>query len=157
MQSHPFADHRGLLWQKVQLTVAWTYHLLPLWPALEADKMSDFALSVYFCRNFCKNGDGTVEEIGFEEFLVVMSHFRPPSLHMTEEQRESLRREKLRCAPWTQITWAHARHDMRLTRRSYTDSCVFLRSFIQHARHRQRWDDHPGGVQTCKPPLTYVD
>ncbi|KAM3599593.1 uncharacterized protein V6R79_008259 [Siganus canaliculatus] len=47
-------------------------------------------------RNFHKNGEGTVEEISFEEFLVVMSHFRPPSLHMTEEQRESVRKEKLR-------------------------------------------------------------
>lgn len=47
-------------------------------------------------RNFRQNGEGTVEEIGFEEFLVVMSHFRPPSLHMTEEQRENVRKEKLR-------------------------------------------------------------
>ncbi|AWP15261.1 putative calcineurin B -likeous protein 3-like [Scophthalmus maximus] len=47
-------------------------------------------------RNYHQNGEGTVEEIGFEEFLVVMSHFRPPSLHMTEEQRENVRREKLR-------------------------------------------------------------
>lgn len=47
-------------------------------------------------RNFRQNGEGTVEEISFEEFLVVMSHFRPPSLHMTEEQRENVRKEKLR-------------------------------------------------------------
>ncbi|XP_008284714.1 tescalcin b [Stegastes partitus] len=47
-------------------------------------------------RNFRQNDEGTVDEIGFEEFLVVMSHFRPPSLHMTEEQRENVRREKLR-------------------------------------------------------------
>lgn len=47
-------------------------------------------------RNFRQNGEGTVEEIGFEQFLVVMSHFRPPSLHVTEEQRESIRKEKLR-------------------------------------------------------------
>ncbi|XP_026209743.1 tescalcin b [Anabas testudineus] len=47
-------------------------------------------------RNYRENGEGTVEEISFEEFLVVMSHFRPPSLHMTEEQREGVRREKLR-------------------------------------------------------------
>ncbi|KAM9820133.1 tescalcin b [Neosynchiropus ocellatus] len=47
-------------------------------------------------RNFRQNSDGSVEEITFEEFLLVMSHFRPPSLHMTEEQRESVRREKLR-------------------------------------------------------------
>lgn len=47
-------------------------------------------------RNFRQNGEGTVEEIGFEEFLVVMSHFKPPKLHVTEEQRESIRKEKLR-------------------------------------------------------------
>ncbi|XP_041825116.1 tescalcin b [Melanotaenia boesemani] len=47
-------------------------------------------------RNFHQNGEGTVNEIGFGEFLVVMSHFRPPSLHITEEQREKVRREKLR-------------------------------------------------------------
>ncbi|KAM6975254.1 tescalcin b [Tautogolabrus adspersus] len=47
-------------------------------------------------RNFCQNVDGTVDEIGFEQFLVVMSHFKPPSLHITEEQREIIRREKLR-------------------------------------------------------------
>ncbi|KAF3702046.1 Calcineurin B -like proteinous protein 3 Tescalcin [Channa argus] len=47
-------------------------------------------------RNYRQNRVGTVEEIGFEEFLLVMSHFRPPSLHMTGEQRESIRREKLR-------------------------------------------------------------
>lgn len=47
-------------------------------------------------RNFRQNGEGTVDEIGFEEFLVVMSHFRPPALHTTEEQRESIRKEKLR-------------------------------------------------------------
>uniref|UniRef100_A0A3Q2PHN4 Calcineurin B homologous protein 3 n=1 Tax=Fundulus heteroclitus TaxID=8078 RepID=A0A3Q2PHN4_FUNHE len=48
-------------------------------------------------RNFSKDGDGKVDEIGFEEFLVVMSHFRPPSLPMTDEQRDSVRKEKLRC------------------------------------------------------------
>ncbi|KAL6463625.1 hypothetical protein MHYP_G00280160 [Metynnis hypsauchen] len=47
-------------------------------------------------RNFQKDGDGPVQEIGFEEFLIVMSYFRPPSVHMTDEQREELRRAKLR-------------------------------------------------------------
>ncbi|XP_056146405.1 tescalcin b [Lampris incognitus] len=47
-------------------------------------------------RNFQQNAEGTVQEIGFEEFLVVMSYFRPPSQHMTEEQRENVRKEKLR-------------------------------------------------------------
>lgn len=48
-------------------------------------------------RNFHSHGEeGSVEEIGFEEFVTIMSYFRPPSLHMSEEQREELRRIKLR-------------------------------------------------------------
>lgn len=48
-------------------------------------------------RNFQRGGEGSVQEIGFEEFLIVMSYFRAPSVHMTEEQREEIRRTKLRC------------------------------------------------------------
>ncbi|KAA0717122.1 Calcineurin B -like proteinous protein 3 [Triplophysa tibetana] len=47
-------------------------------------------------RNFHKDGVGSMEEIGFEEFLTVMSYFRAPALHTTEEQREVIRRAKLR-------------------------------------------------------------
>ncbi|KTF96023.1 hypothetical protein cypCar_00012489 [Cyprinus carpio] len=47
-------------------------------------------------RNFQKDGVGSVEEIGFEEFLTVMSYFRAPAHHITEEQREEIRRAKLR-------------------------------------------------------------
>lgn len=47
-------------------------------------------------RNFYSDGEGTEQEIGFEEFITVMSYFRPPSLNMSEEQREELRRAKLR-------------------------------------------------------------
>ncbi|KAJ0013125.1 hypothetical protein NQD34_017459, partial [Periophthalmus magnuspinnatus] len=47
-------------------------------------------------RNFSPSEEGTVEEIRFEEFLVVMSHFRPPRHSMSEEQRESVRKDKLR-------------------------------------------------------------
>ncbi|XP_024273985.1 calcineurin B homologous protein 3 [Oncorhynchus tshawytscha] len=47
-------------------------------------------------RNLRENEAGTVQVIGFEEFLMVMSHFRPAAMHITEEEREKLRREKLR-------------------------------------------------------------
>ncbi|XP_054896547.1 tescalcin b [Poeciliopsis prolifica] len=47
-------------------------------------------------RNFSQNQRGKAEEIGFEEFLVIMSYFRPPSTKMTDEQRKSMRREKLK-------------------------------------------------------------
>ncbi|XP_023679030.1 tescalcin b [Paramormyrops kingsleyae] len=48
-------------------------------------------------RNYRQNAVGSVEEISFEQFVIVMSHFLPVPLHnMTEEQRERMRREKLR-------------------------------------------------------------
>ncbi|XP_064209706.1 tescalcin a [Anguilla rostrata] len=47
-------------------------------------------------RNYRQNSAGKVDEITFEEFITVMSHFKPPELNMTEERREALRKEKLR-------------------------------------------------------------
>ncbi|TSO37119.1 Serine/threonine-protein kinase TAO3 [Bagarius yarrelli] len=47
-------------------------------------------------RNFQKGAKGSVQEIGFEEFLIVMSYFRAPTEHISEEQREEIRRTKLR-------------------------------------------------------------
>lgn len=105
----------------------------------------------HFHRNFRQNDDGAVEEISFEEFLVVMSHFRPPSLHMTEEQRESVRKEKLRCVCLQNR--AHACHCLNSPPSELTAARLSVCSFIQHARHRQRWDDNAGGIQTCESLL----
>lgn len=58
---------------------------------------SQLKVLLFSFRNFRQNGEGTVDEIGFEQFLVVMSHFKPPSLHITDDQREKIRKEKLRC------------------------------------------------------------
>lgn len=57
---------------------------------------SEIITAFFDRRNFRQSAVGKVDEIGFEEFLVVMSHFRPPRHSMTEEQRESVRKEKLR-------------------------------------------------------------
>ncbi|XP_056874347.1 tescalcin b [Takifugu flavidus] len=66
-------------------------------PDLACNPIRSQIIQAFFDRrNFHQKDDGTVEEISFEQFLVVMSHFRPPSPHMTEEQRESVRRDKLR-------------------------------------------------------------
>lgn len=66
-------------------------------PDLACNPIRSQIIEAFFDRrNFRQNGEGTVQEIGFEQFLVVMSHFRPPSLSVTEEQREDIRREKLR-------------------------------------------------------------
>lgn len=108
---------------------------------------------LHFHRNFHQNDNGTVEEISFEEFLVVMSHFRPPSEHMTEEQRESVRKEKLRCVcPQRR---AHACHYLNSHPSELTAVCLSACSFIQHARHRQWWDDNAGGVQTRESLLAH--
>ncbi|KPP65362.1 hypothetical protein Z043_116230 [Scleropages formosus] len=57
---------------------------------------SEIIEAFFDTRNFQPGGTGSVREITFEEFLIVMSHFRPPELNMTSEQRESLRTKKLR-------------------------------------------------------------
>lgn len=48
-------------------------------------------------RNQQEGETGSIEEISFQQFLLVMSHFRPPTLKTSEEEKETLRREKLRC------------------------------------------------------------
>ncbi|XP_076867393.1 tescalcin b [Brachyhypopomus gauderio] len=47
-------------------------------------------------RNFKKEEEGSVQEIGFEEFLTVMSFFRPPGTQLTAEQKEEIRKTKMR-------------------------------------------------------------
>ncbi|TSU24191.1 Calcineurin B homologous protein 3 [Bagarius yarrelli] len=47
-------------------------------------------------RNFRQDQVGTAEEISFGEFLTVMSHFRPLKHNMTQEDKEKMRKEKLR-------------------------------------------------------------
>ncbi|KAF4074221.1 hypothetical protein AMELA_G00237150 [Ameiurus melas] len=47
-------------------------------------------------RNFRQDEVGTVEEISFEEFLTVMSHFRPLTQELTQEDKDKIRKEKLR-------------------------------------------------------------
>ncbi|XP_060768959.1 tescalcin b isoform X1 [Neoarius graeffei] len=66
-------------------------------PDLASNPIRSQIVSAFFDRrNFQKRGEGSVQEIGFEEFLIVMSYFRAPSVDMTEEQREEIRRTKLR-------------------------------------------------------------
>ncbi|KAE8285081.1 Calcineurin B-like proteinous protein 3 Tescalcin [Larimichthys crocea] len=66
-------------------------------PDLACNPIRSQIIEAFFDRrNFRQNGEGTVDEIGFEQFLVVMSHFKPPSLHITDDQREKIRKEKLR-------------------------------------------------------------
>ncbi|KAF7656934.1 hypothetical protein LDENG_00034210 [Lucifuga dentata] len=47
-------------------------------------------------RNQHQGEEGFFQEINFEQFLIVMSHFRPPTLKTTEEEKLAMRREKLR-------------------------------------------------------------
>ncbi|KAK0134648.1 Calcineurin B-like protein 3 [Merluccius polli] len=67
-------------------------------PDLACNPIRSQIIEAFFDRrNFRQSdGAGTVREIGFGEFLAVMSHFRPPSIHLKEEQREAIRMEKLR-------------------------------------------------------------
>ncbi|XP_026199966.1 tescalcin a [Anabas testudineus] len=47
-------------------------------------------------RNQHQNESGSYSEIGFEQFVMVMSHFRPAASNMTDAEKEAVRKEKLR-------------------------------------------------------------
>ena len=48
-------------------------------------------------RNLRKGPSGLADEINFEDFLTIMSYFRPIDTTMDEEQVQLCRKEKLRC------------------------------------------------------------
>ncbi|XP_034398303.1 tescalcin a isoform X2 [Cyclopterus lumpus] len=71
--------------------------LLDSVPALANNPIRKQIIEAFFDkRNQHHDEVGTCEEIGFEQFLMVMSHFRPPTLKTTVEEKEAMRREKLR-------------------------------------------------------------
>ncbi|MED6279960.1 hypothetical protein CHARACLAT_006008 [Characodon lateralis] len=66
-------------------------------PALANNPIRMQIIEAFFDkRNQHGNELGSYEEIGFEEFLTVMSHFRPPTLRTTTEEKETMRKEKIR-------------------------------------------------------------
>ncbi|XP_028270052.1 calcineurin B homologous protein 3-like [Parambassis ranga] len=66
-------------------------------PALANNPIKKQIIEAFFDkRNQHQEEVGFFEEIGFEQFLMVMSHFRPPTLKMTEEEKQAMRKEKLR-------------------------------------------------------------
>ncbi|XP_025048696.1 calcineurin B homologous protein 3 isoform X7 [Alligator sinensis] len=47
-------------------------------------------------RNLRQESDGLADEINFEDFLTIMSYFRPIEMNMNEEQLDHFRKEKLK-------------------------------------------------------------
>ncbi|KAK5870793.1 hypothetical protein PBY51_003709 [Eleginops maclovinus] len=66
-------------------------------PALANNPIRKQIIGAFFDkRNQHQDEVGTCDVIGFEQFLMVMSHFRPPNLKTTDEEKEAMRKEKLR-------------------------------------------------------------
>ncbi|XP_056144278.1 tescalcin a [Lampris incognitus] len=65
-------------------------------PALAKNPIRTEIIEAFFDkRNQRQDEVGSFNEIGFEQFLMVMSHFQPPTMNMKEEEREAMRRQKL--------------------------------------------------------------
>ncbi|XP_037536149.1 tescalcin a [Nematolebias whitei] len=65
-------------------------------PGLAENPIKKQIIEAFFDkRNQHNNETGSYEDIGFEQFLMVMSHFRPPNPKTKEEEREAIRKEKL--------------------------------------------------------------
>lgn len=66
-------------------------------PALADNPIKKQIIEAFFDKRNQHNGEvGAFQQIGFEEFLMVMSHFRHPSLKTTEEEKKAMRKEKVR-------------------------------------------------------------
>ncbi|XP_020863662.1 calcineurin B homologous protein 3 isoform X2 [Phascolarctos cinereus] len=66
-------------------------------PDLELNPIRSKIIRAFFDnRNLRKAPTGLADEINFEDFLTIMSYFRPIETNMDEEQLEHCRKEKLR-------------------------------------------------------------
>lgn len=66
-------------------------------PALNNNPIRKQIITAFFDkRNQQQNDVGSLDEIGFEQFLMVMSHFRPLNSKATEEEKATVRKQKLR-------------------------------------------------------------
>uniref|UniRef100_A0A7N4NWT7 Calcineurin B homologous protein 3 n=1 Tax=Sarcophilus harrisii TaxID=9305 RepID=A0A7N4NWT7_SARHA len=66
-------------------------------PDLELNPIRSKIIRAFFDnRNLRKAPNGLADEINFEDFLTIMSYFRPIETNMDEEQLEHCRKEKLR-------------------------------------------------------------
>ncbi|KAK7164055.1 hypothetical protein R3I94_002699 [Phoxinus phoxinus] len=69
------------------------------------ENMTDLALNpirrqiieaFFDTRNMGEKEKGCLQEIGFEEFVTVLAFFKPPKPHIAEEERKTIKKEKLR-------------------------------------------------------------
>ncbi|NXV00547.1 CHP3 protein, partial [Cettia cetti] len=66
-------------------------------PDLEFNPIRGKIVHAFFDkRNLRQESDGLADEINFEDFLTIMSYFRPIEMSMDEEQLERFRKEKLK-------------------------------------------------------------
>uniref|UniRef100_A0A8C5SBV2 Calcineurin B homologous protein 3 n=1 Tax=Laticauda laticaudata TaxID=8630 RepID=A0A8C5SBV2_LATLA len=66
-------------------------------PDLEFNPIRSKIVQAFFDkRNLQAASEGFVDEINFEDFLTIMSNFRPIELNMDEEQQERFRKQKLK-------------------------------------------------------------
>ncbi|XP_034954453.1 calcineurin B homologous protein 3 isoform X2 [Zootoca vivipara] len=67
-------------------------------PDLEFNPIRSKIVHAFFDkRNLRESSDGLAEEINFEDFLTIMSNFRPIEMDMDDEQLDRFRKKKLKC------------------------------------------------------------
>ncbi|XP_072839369.2 calcineurin B homologous protein 3 isoform X1 [Pogona vitticeps] len=66
-------------------------------PDLEFNPIRSKIVHAFFDkRNLQESSEGQVDEINFEDFLTIMSNFRPIEMNMSEEQLDYFRKQKLK-------------------------------------------------------------
>lgn len=98
---------------------------------------------------------GLVDEICFEDFMTVMSYFKPPEKKLTDEETETVRTAKLRCKNTilTAMTLA-------VYHSTYTERPSLLFSVVCHPKHlitsEHTPQNHILSVNTTKNPAFFL-
>uniref|UniRef100_A0A6I8N7W2 Tescalcin n=1 Tax=Ornithorhynchus anatinus TaxID=9258 RepID=A0A6I8N7W2_ORNAN len=113
-------------------------------PDLELNPIRTKIIRAFFDnRNLRKAPTGLADEIDFEDFLTIMSYFRPIDTSLDEEQLAHCRREKLRCGGGAAVREPPHREGIGPVhrRRGHDGGCQCLRGTNDLAGDRHRDQD----------------
>ncbi|RMC06033.1 hypothetical protein DUI87_17578 [Hirundo rustica rustica] len=128
-------------------------------PDLEFNPIRGKIVHAFFDkRNLRQESDGLADEINFEDFLTIMSYFRPIEMDMDEEQLDRFRKEKLKFL----FHMYDSDHDGKITLQEYRNGPdqvyegITFEDFLKVGDicARVPWRRGPGGhrEQRAQPP-----
>ncbi|NXK51550.1 CHP3 protein, partial [Chauna torquata] len=101
-------------------------------------------------RNLRQESAGLADEINFEDFLTIMSYFRPIEMNMDEEQLDRFRKEKLKFL----FHMYDSDHDGKITLQEYRNVTYGAMAGSRLHRHRALAPASPAAPQVVEELLS---